>query len=57
VVFYLAAMAIMTQDYCLIYRFTVIWNRRIHDLFMTLPSKIGFSLAGVSNGRFQIIAI
>lgn len=39
--FYTGAMVIQSQDYCLIYRFTVIWiDKRLHQVFMSMPSKI-----------------
>ncbi|KAI6170843.1 Na+ channel domain containing protein [Aphelenchoides bicaudatus] len=41
--FYSAALVIMSQDYCLIYRFTVVWlDKRVHEFFMSTPSKIGW---------------
>ncbi|KAI6177858.1 hypothetical protein M3Y97_00953000 [Aphelenchoides bicaudatus] len=41
---YMGGMVIMYQDYCLIYRFTVIFGRSLHRYFMSRTSKIIFNL-------------
>ena len=40
--FYTGAMAIQSQAYCLIYRFTIIFDKRWHQIYMTWWMTLGF---------------